>query len=57
VTSVMRAYQILLARVETALRPYDLSFPTSSYCGCWRSALNEQVFAMPGCPRANRRHW
>jgi hypothetical protein len=27
VTSVMRAHQILLARVETALRPYDLSFP------------------------------
>jgi DNA-binding MarR family transcriptional regulator len=26
VTSVMRAHQILLARVETALRPYDLSF-------------------------------
>src|SRR5690606_36146532 len=26
VTSVMRAHQILLARVENALRPYDLSF-------------------------------
>ncbi|WAC56676.1 MarR family winged helix-turn-helix transcriptional regulator [Gordonia sp. SL306] len=26
VTSVMRAHQILLARVESALRPYDLSF-------------------------------
>ena len=26
VTSVMRAHQILLARVETALRPYDLRF-------------------------------
>ena len=26
VTSVMRAHQILLARVEVALRPYDLSF-------------------------------
>lgn len=26
VTSVMRAHQILLARVETALRPYDLSY-------------------------------
>jgi DNA-binding MarR family transcriptional regulator len=26
VTSVMRAHQILLARVEIALRPYDLSF-------------------------------
>jgi DNA-binding MarR family transcriptional regulator len=26
VTSVMRAHQIFLARVETALRPYDLSF-------------------------------
>ena len=26
VSSVMRAHQILLARVETALRPYDLSF-------------------------------
>lgn len=26
VTSVMRAHQILLARVETALRPYGLSF-------------------------------
>ena len=26
VTSVMRAHQILLARVETTLRPYDLSF-------------------------------
>ncbi len=26
VTSVMRAHQILLARVETALRPYDLTF-------------------------------
>ncbi|BBY98616.1 MarR family transcriptional regulator [Mycolicibacterium fallax] len=26
VTSVMRAHQILLARVETALRPYELSF-------------------------------
>ncbi|NMO04603.1 MarR family transcriptional regulator [Gordonia sp. TBRC 11910] len=26
VTSVMRAHQILLARVETSLRPYDLSF-------------------------------
>jgi DNA-binding MarR family transcriptional regulator len=26
VTSVMRAHQILLARVETALRPYRLSF-------------------------------
>lgn len=26
VTSVMRAHQILLARVETALRPYHLSF-------------------------------
>ncbi|TPG34373.1 MarR family transcriptional regulator [Mycolicibacterium hodleri] len=26
VTSVMRAHQILLARVETALRPYALSF-------------------------------
>ncbi len=26
VTSVMRAHQILLARVEGALRPYDLSF-------------------------------
>src|SRR6202041_3347528 len=26
VASVMRAHQILLARVETALRPYDLSF-------------------------------
>ena len=26
VTSVMQAHQILLARVETALRPYDLSF-------------------------------
>ncbi len=26
VTSVMRAHQILLARVETVLRPYDLSF-------------------------------
>ena len=25
-TSVMRAHQILLARVENALRPYDLSF-------------------------------
>jgi hypothetical protein len=53
----MRAHQILLARFETALRPYDLSFPTSSNCGCWRLALNEQVIAMPGCPRANRRHW
>jgi DNA-binding MarR family transcriptional regulator len=26
VTSVMRAHQILLARVENSLRPYDLSF-------------------------------
>ncbi|MGK2316735.1 MarR family transcriptional regulator [Gordonia rhizosphera] len=26
VTSVMRAHQILLGRVETALRPYDLTF-------------------------------
>ncbi|MFW0795433.1 MarR family transcriptional regulator [Gordonia sp. CPCC 205515] len=26
VTSVMRAHQILLARVEAALRPYDLTF-------------------------------
>ncbi|MCW2654993.1 MAG: MarR family transcriptional regulator [Mycobacterium sp.] len=26
VTSVMRAHQIFLARVENALRPYDLSF-------------------------------
>jgi DNA-binding MarR family transcriptional regulator len=26
VTSVMRAHQILLAKVESALRPYDLSF-------------------------------
>ncbi|AZG48211.1 hypothetical protein D7316_04828 [Gordonia insulae] len=26
VTSVMRAHQILLARVEGALRPYDLTF-------------------------------
>ena len=26
VTSVMRAHQILLARVENALRPYDLTF-------------------------------
>src|ERR1700753_711104 len=26
VTSVMRSHQILLARAETALRPYDLSF-------------------------------
>jgi DNA-binding MarR family transcriptional regulator len=26
VTSVMRAHQILLARVESALRPFDLSF-------------------------------
>jgi DNA-binding MarR family transcriptional regulator len=26
VTSVMRAHQILLARVETALRPFELSF-------------------------------
>jgi DNA-binding MarR family transcriptional regulator len=26
VTSVMRAHRILLARVESALRPYDLSF-------------------------------
>jgi DNA-binding MarR family transcriptional regulator len=26
ITSVMRAHQILLARVENALRPYDLSF-------------------------------
>ena len=26
VTSVMRAHQILLARVESALRPYDLTF-------------------------------
>ena len=26
VTSVMRAHQILLARVESTLRPYDLSF-------------------------------
>ncbi|MEE4024159.1 MarR family transcriptional regulator [Gordonia sp. PKS22-38] len=26
VTSIMRAHQILLARVEGALRPYDLSF-------------------------------
>jgi len=26
VTSVMRAHQILLARVESALRPYELSF-------------------------------
>lgn len=26
VTSVMRAHQILLARVEAALRPYGLSF-------------------------------
>ena len=26
VTSIMRAHQILLARVENALRPYDLSF-------------------------------
>jgi DNA-binding MarR family transcriptional regulator len=26
VTSVMRAHQILLGRVESALRPYDLSF-------------------------------
>src|SRR4051794_37156973 len=26
VTSVMRAHQILLARVESSLRPYDLSF-------------------------------
>lgn len=26
VTSVMRAHQIMLARVENALRPYDLSF-------------------------------
>jgi hypothetical protein len=33
VTSLMRAHQILLARVETALRPYDLSWcrsPTSA---------------------------
>ena len=26
VTPVMRAHQILLARVENVLRPYDLSF-------------------------------
>ena len=26
VTSVMRAHQILLARVESSLRPYDLTF-------------------------------
>ncbi len=26
VTSVMRAHQILLARVEASLRPYDLTF-------------------------------
>ena len=30
-----------------ARRTYDLSFPALSYCGCGRSALNEQVFAMP----------
>lgn len=42
VTSVMRAHQILLARVETALRPYDLSFSASSCCGCWRSAVSER---------------
>ena len=30
----MGAHQILLGRVETALCPYDLSFPTLSYCGC-----------------------
>ena len=42
VTSVMRAHQILLARVENALRPYDLSFSASSYCGCWPSAEPER---------------
>jgi hypothetical protein len=47
VTSVMPAHHIPLAHVQTALRTYDLSFPALSYCGCGRSALNEQVFAMP----------
>ena len=46
-TSVMPAHHIPLARVQTARRTYDLSFPALSYCGCGRSALNEQVFAMP----------
>jgi hypothetical protein len=48
VTSVMPAHHIPLARVQTALRTYDLSFPALGYCGCGRSALNEQLFAMPG---------
>ena len=42
-TSVMPAHHIPLAHVQTALRTYDLSFPALSYCGCGRSALNEQV--------------
>ena len=46
-TSVMPAHHIPLARVQTALRTYDLIFPALRYCGCGRSALNEQVFAMP----------
>ena len=47
-TSVMPADHIPLARVQTALRTYDLSFPALRCCGCGRSALNEQLFAMPG---------
>jgi|SRR5271166_2028902 len=44
----MPAYHLPLGRVQTARRTYDLSFLALSYCGCGRSALNEQVFAMPG---------
>jgi hypothetical protein len=31
----MRAHQILLARVESALRPYDLSFSRFELLRCW----------------------
>ncbi len=43
VTSVMRAHQILLARVETALRPYDLSFSRFELLRCLRFSRNGEL--------------
>ena len=44
VTSVMRAHQILLARVENALRPYDRSF---SRCELLRLLAFSRTGALP----------
>ena len=48
VTSVMRAHQILLARVENALRPYDLSFSRFELCSGAMDRLTQLITSGEG---------